>query len=88
MLHVFLDDCGNLVRKERMTCHQVDNFDGAWFEGIGREVGLLILMVESWVRLICRGVREAPLIVCSEFCLSYHAILYYQTFPIRSSGIR
>ncbi|OJJ53654.1 hypothetical protein ASPSYDRAFT_94161 [Aspergillus sydowii CBS 593.65] len=37
VLHAFLDDCGNLVRKERVTWDQVDNFDGAWFEGHWKE---------------------------------------------------
>ncbi|CAG8024579.1 unnamed protein product [Penicillium nalgiovense] len=33
VLHVFLDDCGNVVRQVRVNSDEVDNFDGAWFEG-------------------------------------------------------
>ncbi|KAJ5130694.1 uncharacterized protein N7515_006733 [Penicillium bovifimosum] len=33
VLHVFLDDCGNVVRQMRVDSNEVDNFDGAWSEG-------------------------------------------------------
>lgn len=32
-LHVFLDDCGNVIRQMRVVSNEVDNFDGAWSEG-------------------------------------------------------
>ncbi|KAI3098440.1 hypothetical protein CBS147333_9075 [Penicillium roqueforti] len=37
LLHVFVDDCGNLVRKKRAKRDEVDNFDGAWLEGHWKE---------------------------------------------------
>ncbi|KAL4860437.1 hypothetical protein BDV12DRAFT_209422 [Aspergillus spectabilis] len=37
VLHVFLDDCGNVVKKIRETSDEIDNFDGAWFEGHWKE---------------------------------------------------
>ncbi|KAL3456199.1 hypothetical protein BJX64DRAFT_281531 [Aspergillus heterothallicus] len=37
LLHVFVDDCGNLVRKTRAKWDEVDNFDGAWLEGHWKE---------------------------------------------------
>ncbi|KAL5341848.1 hypothetical protein BJX70DRAFT_28489 [Aspergillus crustosus] len=33
---------------------------GLGLRRVGRMAGLLILMVESWARLICRGVRDGP----------------------------
>jgi hypothetical protein len=37
LLHVFLDDCGNVVRQMRVYSDEVDNFDGAWAEGHWKE---------------------------------------------------
>ncbi|KAI9376426.1 hypothetical protein BJX61DRAFT_530841 [Aspergillus egyptiacus] len=37
VLHMFLDDCGNVVRKISETADEIDNFDGAWFEGHWKE---------------------------------------------------
>lgn len=33
VLHVFLDDCGNVVKQITEDSRTADNFDGAWFEG-------------------------------------------------------
>ena len=38
VLHVFLDDCGNVVRQMRVDSNKVDNFNGAWFEGSWKDV--------------------------------------------------
>ncbi|KAL3492738.1 hypothetical protein BJX62DRAFT_235896 [Aspergillus germanicus] len=37
LLHVFLDDCGNVLRQMRVYSDEVDNFDGAWAEGHWKE---------------------------------------------------
>jgi hypothetical protein len=37
VLHVFFDDCGNVVRQMRVVSDEVDNFDGAWSEGSWKE---------------------------------------------------
>lgn len=33
ILHVYLDDCGNVVRQNRVDSDEVSNFEGSWFEG-------------------------------------------------------
>jgi hypothetical protein len=37
LLHVFLDDCGNVVREWQTEEGADDEFDGGWFERIWRE---------------------------------------------------
>jgi hypothetical protein len=33
VLHMFLDDCGKVIRQIRVDPNEVNNFDGTWFEG-------------------------------------------------------
>lgn len=37
VLHVFLDDCGRVVRQERTASNDVSSYDGTWFEGNWKE---------------------------------------------------
>ncbi|KAJ5086406.1 hypothetical protein NUU61_007713 [Penicillium alfredii] len=37
VLHIYLDDCGNVVRQERVDATSVSNFDGLWFDGAWKE---------------------------------------------------
>jgi hypothetical protein len=87
LLHVFVDDCGNLVRKKRAKPDEVDNFHGAWLEGHwkegwacdpdGGELGAAYLP---------RGVRGPP-IICSQVgfmqsrASEQATTLYYTNLP-------
>ncbi|KAI9368050.1 hypothetical protein BJX61DRAFT_525685 [Aspergillus egyptiacus] len=60
VLHVFLDDCGNVVRRMRVDSTQVDNFDGAWFEGSWKEGWVELGAGELGMAYLPGGVRGPP----------------------------
>ena len=60
VLHVFLDDCGNVVRQMRVDSEEVDNFDGAWFEGSWKEGWVGLRGAELGAAYCAGGLRGPP----------------------------